>query len=51
LALATVALSFGLAGISTAMLKRGLIVEHIAHVHLFVDQITWTILIYIGWDK
>jgi len=48
LALATVALSFGLAGISTAMLKRGLIVEHIAHVHLFVDQITWTILIYIS---
>jgi signal transduction histidine kinase len=30
------------------MLKKGLFVEHIAHVHLFVDQITWTILIYIS---
>ncbi len=48
LALVTVALSFGLAGISTAMLKKGLYVEHIAHVHLCVDQITWTILIYIS---
>lgn len=48
LALVTVALSFGLAGISTAMLRKGLYVEHIAHVHLFVDQITWTILIYIS---
>ncbi len=30
------------------MLRKGLYVEHIAHVHLFVDQITWTILIYIS---
>ena len=48
LALVTVALSFGLAGISSAMLKKGLYVETIAHVHLVVDQITWTILIYVS---
>ena len=48
LALVTVALSYGLAGLSTAMLRKGLYVEHIEHVHLIVDQITWTILIYIS---
>ncbi len=48
LALVTVALSYGLAGISTAMLRKGLYVESIAHLHLIVDQITWTILIYIS---
>ena len=48
LALVTVALSYGLAGISTAMLRKGLHVESIAHFHLIVDQITWTILIYIS---
>jgi len=48
LALVTVALSFGLAGVSSAMLRKGLHVEHIAHTHLIVDQITWTILIYIS---
>jgi signal transduction histidine kinase len=48
LAMATVALSFGLAGISTAMLRRGRYVEHIAHAHLIVDQVTWTILIYVS---
>ncbi len=30
------------------MLRKGLYVEHIAHTHLIVDQITWTILIYIS---
>ena len=48
LALVTVALSYGLAGVSTAMLRMGLYVEPMAHLHLIVDQITWTILIYIS---
>src|SRR5664280_793931 len=48
LALVTVALSFGLAGVSTAMLKTGLHVEPIAHAHLFIDQISWTVLIYVS---
>ncbi len=48
LALVAVALSFGLAGVSTALLKIGKNVEHIAQVHLFFDQITWTVLIYVS---
>jgi signal transduction histidine kinase len=48
LALVTVALSFGLAGVSTALLRKGRSVETIAQVHLVVDQVTWTVLIYVS---
>ena len=48
LALTAVAISYGLAGVSTATLRSGLYVEAIAHLHLIVDQITWTILIYVS---
>ena len=48
LALTAVAISYGLAGISTAALRLDLYVEAIAHLHLIVDQITWTLLIYVS---
>lgn len=48
LALLAVAVSFGLAGASSAWLKRGNDVEAIAHIHLAVDQVTWTVLIYVS---
>lgn len=48
LALLAVALSYGLAGASSALLRRGNNVENIAHIHLVFDQITWTILIYVS---
>jgi signal transduction histidine kinase len=48
LALLAVALSFGLSGASSALLRRGNNVELIAHIHLVVDQITWTVLIYVS---
>lgn len=48
LALAAVALSYSLAGVSTATLRLGRHVETISHLHLIVDQITWTILIYVS---
>ena len=48
LALLAVALSYGLAGASSALLRRGNNVENIAHIHLVFDQVTWTILIYVS---
>jgi two-component system sensor histidine kinase HydH len=48
LALITVALSFALTGASTFVLKRGLQVERIADTHLVLDQVTWTVLIYVS---
>ena len=48
LALLTVAASFFLAGVSTALLRRGNNVEPVAQLHLVFDQVTWTILIYVS---
>jgi signal transduction histidine kinase len=48
LALMAVASSFGVAGASSVLLKRGNNVELIAHIHLACDQITWTVLIYVS---
>jgi signal transduction histidine kinase len=48
LALMAVASSFGIAGASSVLLRRGDKLEHIAHIHLVFDQITWTILIYVS---
>ena len=48
LALVAVALSFGFAGVSTTRLKLGKSIDFIAQIQLLIDQITWTVFIYVS---
>ncbi|HWZ90614.1 MAG TPA: ATP-binding protein [Polyangiaceae bacterium] len=46
-ALESFAVSFGLAGIYAVLLRRGRNMERLAEAQLIVDQLTWTIVVYL----
>lgn len=47
LALSALAVSFAVAGILAALLRKGWRLEGIAHTQLILDQLTWTVFVYL----
>jgi two-component system sensor histidine kinase HydH len=48
LAVATLALAFGAAGVNAWVLRSGKHIERLADVQLVVDQLTWTVVVYLS---
>jgi two-component system, NtrC family, sensor histidine kinase HydH len=47
LALSALATSFAVAGVLAALLRKGQLLEGIAHTQLVFDQLTWTVFVYL----
>jgi two-component system, NtrC family, sensor histidine kinase HydH len=47
LALSALAISFAVAGVLAALLRKGRLLEGIAHAQLVFDQLTWTVFVYL----